>query len=101
MSFVWEEAGVLVSEHPGEVAGVVKTVVDRSGTQPVMVDGQLGLWLTGPHAVSFLAADGQMVTDDPRLAGNTLVWSHDGVIVRIETDGDLDEALAIASSLAP
>jgi hypothetical protein len=101
VSFVWEEAGVLVTEHPGEVAGVVKTVVVRSGTEPVLADGELGLWLTGPHAVSFVAADGETVTDDPRLADNTLVWSRDGVIVRIETDGDLDEALAIAASMPP
>ena len=79
---------------------MTKTVLERSRTRPVDVAGVPGLWLTGPHVVTFI---------EPRrdrgaaawCAGNTLVWSEDGVVTRIEVDGPLRGALDIAESMVP
>jgi hypothetical protein len=95
----WRSPDVLVTQHPGELAGVVKTVVERSRALPVDVDGHAGLWLTGPHVVTYVAPDGTVVAEPPRQARNTLVWSEDGIITRLEVDGPLRGALDLARSL--
>jgi hypothetical protein len=97
----WREPAVLVTQHPGDLAGVVKTTVESSRALPVQVDGVAGLWLTGPHVVTYVDTDGRTVAEPPRQAGNTLVWSEDGVVTRIEVDGPLRGALDLAASLAP
>src|SRR2546423_4301313 len=52
---------------------------------PVDVHGDPGLWLHGaPHEVFFIDREGAIVTDTVRLAGNVLLWRHDGVLLRLE-----------------
>ena len=97
----WVEPDVLLTEHPGELVEVVKMVPEGSTSQPVTVDGAGGLWLTGPHVVTYTTADGEVLAEPPRRTGNTLVWTRDGVLTRIEVDGPLREALAVAASLSP
>ena len=96
----WDEEDILITQHPGELAGVTKTVLERSRTTPVDVAGVPGLWLTGPHVVTFIEPDGTAGAL-PWRAGNTLVWSEDGVVTRIEVDGPLRGALDIAESMVP
>jgi hypothetical protein len=67
----------------------------------VSVDGTGGLWLTGPHVVTYTTPTGEVLAEPPRRTGNTLVWSRDGVLTRIEVDGPLREAQAVAASLQP
>ena len=97
----WTDPDVLVTQHPGELAGVIKTVLDGSRATPVEVAGLPGLWLTGPHVVTYVDEDGTVQAEAPRRTGNTLVWSDRGVVTRVEVDGPLRGALDLATSLQP
>ena len=54
-----------------------------------------------PHTVVLLDAAGTPVHDAARLAGNTLLTTRHGVLVRIEADAPLAEAVRIAERLVP
>jgi hypothetical protein len=62
----------------------------------VTVDGATGYWVEGPHAVFVVTEDGQFVEDRARTAGNTLLWSRDGITLRLEAALGLERTLAIA-----
>jgi len=67
---------------------------------PVDVHGDPGLWLHGaPHEVFFIDREGAIVTDTVRLAGNVLLWRHDGVLLRLEGPVTRQKALGVAFSL--
>jgi hypothetical protein len=77
---------------------IVKRATGETPPQPVVVNGQQGLWVQG----------GVLMTDagDPfwtylRRSGNVLVWEQDGITYRMESDLPLEDALAIAESLTP
>ena len=77
---------------------IVKRATGETPPQPVLVSGQQGLWVQG----------GVLMTDagDPfwtymRRSGNVLVWEQDGTTYRMESDLPLEDALALAESLAP
>ncbi|CAN5363498.1 MAG: hypothetical protein ACR2JP_08620 [Acidimicrobiia bacterium] len=75
-----------------------------SGTeiQQVTVGGAPGLWIEGaPHTLVVLDTEGNPLRDRARLAGSTLVTTRHGVLVRIEADTTLAEALAVAERLVP
>jgi hypothetical protein len=59
----------------------------------VRVNGALGYFVGGRHAVNLPDAL------RPRLAGNTLVWMHNAVTYRLETELGLREALALARTV--
>ena len=72
------------------------------GTQvePVAVDGARGVFLSGdPHFLLLLDELGNPVEDSARLAGNVLLWSHDGVAYRLEGGFDRERAVELAQSL--
>jgi hypothetical protein len=96
--------GLLITEFPAQLTeeAIEKNV--RSGTrlQEVTVGGDRGFWFEGePHELFFLDRGGQLIFDNSRLAGNTLLWEHDGLILRLE--GQLSQAAMIdlAESLSP
>lgn len=67
----------------------------------VASDYGLAYWIEGgPHIVIMIDRDGQPHEDKARLSGNTLVYVHDGVTVRIEGNINLEQALDIANDLA-
>ncbi len=67
---------------------------------PVTVRGQPGYWLAGsPHFFRYGGADGQYADEPLRLAGNTLIWTHGTLTLRIESALSEQEALTIANSL--
>lgn len=63
-----------------------KSVGLGSRVTEVLVGRDVGLWVPGKHAVRF----GPL---PPRLAGNSLIWRHGSLIIRLE--GDLSKATAI------
>jgi hypothetical protein len=66
----------------------------------VSVNGAPAYWLTGrPHLFWYTDATGAPATERIRLAGNTLLWSRDGLIFRLESALTLKQALRIAASL--
>jgi hypothetical protein len=91
---------VQVASAPGELPSLEKTVGPDTGISRVYVQGHDGLWLIGaPHSVAHLDADGEVVIDSVRRAGNVLLWTEGDVTLRIEGAEELDDATEIAASL--
>jgi hypothetical protein len=58
------------------------------------------VWIAGrPHELVFVDANGQPRSDSVRLAGNTLLWQHGDVLVRLEAHVPKAEALRIAQTM--
>jgi hypothetical protein len=67
--------------------------------ESVVVRGELGYWIEGPHPVLLVGPDGQVIEDSARISGNTLVWTRDGLTLRLEGSFTKAEALGIARSV--
>jgi hypothetical protein len=82
------------------VGGAVEKIanLNATDTELVMVDGALGVWLSGAkHAIFYPGAD----QEEPfRLVGNALLFENSlGVTVRIEAEVSRDEAIRIGESM--
>ena len=106
VTYVWRDGDrvrLLVTQFPGSAADpvLVKKLVG-SGTriEQLDVDGHRAVWLEGgPHAVLFIAPDGNVRDDLGWLAGNTLLMDVGGRTVRMEAAIDRDDAVELARSL--
>ena len=68
--------------------------------EQVTVDGRPAWWITGDlHELTFLGANGQLVVDSSRLAGDTLLWTADGLTYRLESSLSRARAIAFAESI--
>jgi hypothetical protein len=61
--------------------------------------GTIGIWLAGPHPVTYVGRDGVERVETARLAAPTLIWSQAGVTYRLEGVGTRAEAVRLARSL--
>jgi len=96
--------GLLLTEYPGSVDQVLleKRLDPTTSVDVVNVGDVAGYWISGGrHELFYLGPDGQGRPDTTRLAGNTLIWSKDGVVFRMESSLDRATAVQIASGLAP
>jgi hypothetical protein len=93
VTFTWSDR--LLMELSGDELLLKKVADQRSRVEWLEVEGNSALWIEGaPHG--FYIPGGE-----PRLAGNVLLWVHDGVTLRLEGDLTLRRALAIAGTLTP
>jgi hypothetical protein len=95
-------AGLLITQFSAQLdpSFVKKLVFGGTHITNVEVNGDQGLWFSGePHVLFYVDQDGSEFQDSERLAGNTLVWSHAGVTIRLECHCGLPRALAIAESM--
>jgi hypothetical protein len=106
VTYVWRDDArvrLLLTQFPGDATepGLVKKLVSSATqTELLDIDGHRALWLEGgPHAVLFVAPDGNVGDDLGWLAGNTLLVENDGVTVRIEAQVGRDDAIEIVRSL--
>jgi len=93
---------VFLTEFGGSVERPLLQKGLEPGTQvtPVTVDGDPGFWIDGQlHQLAYLDPQGMVQFDTSRLAGNTLVWTHGELTLRLETAISEDRALAVADSL--
>jgi hypothetical protein len=66
---------------------------------PSPVNGEPGYWISGrPHYFTYMDKDDQFRQTGFHLAGNTLVWQHGDLTLRIEGKLTRTEALEIARS---
>jgi hypothetical protein len=96
--------GILVTEFDGAIDRryLDKMVQGGTSVEQLTVDGNRALWLEGgPHFVVFRTESGDIGEDVGRLAGNTLLLEHEGMLVRIEGQIDRERAIEIAESLEP
>lgn len=113
VTFAWlPSARLPMSDHTGygliltEFLGthhpelIDKLAGEGSTVQPVEVNGEPGYWLGGEdHVLRYRGPDGEIREDTVRLAGPTLLWQHGGLLVRLEGELDLDEALELAETI--
>ncbi len=79
---------------------IEKQVTPQTRVERVTVKGEPGFWLAGrPHEFYFRGPDGEVIAESIRLAGNVLLWEHDGLLLRLEGRLDKDEALQLAESV--
>ena len=93
---------VLVTEARGRVDEIFfqKTVGSEATVEQVTVGGHPAYWISGhPHDFAFVDANGNVYGESLRLATNTLIFDHNGTIVRIEGDMTRAQALQIANSI--
>jgi hypothetical protein len=87
-----------IAALPEPVVG--KAAGPRTRIEELTVEGEPGFWLSGsPHEFGFLSPDGMFHTDRLRLAGDTLIWNRDGVLLRLEGAPSKARALEIARSV--
>ncbi len=77
---------------------LIKKTAEQTQVIPVVVDGEQGYWIEGPHSV-LVRRGGSIVEDQARLSASSLLWTRDGVLLRLETDLTRAEALALAGSV--
>lgn len=71
---------------------IKKVAADGSTVRHTSVAGQPAIWISGaPHALV-------LPIGGARLAGNTMLWQHGPLTLRLEADVDLTHARAIAAS---
>ena len=94
--------GLLLGEFQGSTDQAFLSKMAGPGTQiaPVTVAGQPGFWLSGqPHEFLYRDANGVARQQTLRLAGNTLIWEHGTLTLRLEAGVDEATALRIATSV--
>jgi len=69
------------------------------GAEFVTVNGDVGVWLSGPHSITYVDRTGQEQTATARLAGPTLIWTGGNVTYRLEGMASLTDAMAVAQSM--
>ncbi len=78
---------------PGTVVETLTIVTADGETVPA-------IWLSGePHQVFFEDTNGSVQIDSLRLATNTLLWTEDSVVYRLEASVSRDDAIEIARSV--
>lgn len=96
--------GLLVTEFRAQIQDAVIRKVIGPGVrfEQVTVAGEPGYWFEGqPHAVFFADEHGRFFQDGSRLAGNTLLWQHGSLTLRLESALPKDEVIRVAESLTP
>jgi hypothetical protein len=87
MVFSYRGKPVLLSEFGSGEGGFLKKIV---GPATNIEQTSHGLWIEGAHLYLFPQAP-------PRLAGNVLLWQHDGLTLRLESRGlTKDETLTLS-----
>jgi hypothetical protein len=81
--------------------GTVEPVFFKTAPDARWIDvgGEPGIWLPGPHAVTYVDRDGVERTETARLAAPTLIWVAGAITYRLEGLSTLEEARAAALSL--
>jgi hypothetical protein len=94
--------GMLITEFRGDQPPgfMEKTLGPGTTAERATVHGDPAVWIAGrPHEIVYRDATGNVDTDTLRLAGNTLIWRHGEVLVRLEADVSKAAALQIARSM--
>jgi hypothetical protein len=94
--------GLLLSEFFGRDVFVARKVVGpETQIEDIRVAGAPGLWLAGaPHLFAYLDRNGAFRQRQIRLAGNTLLWRHSPLVLRLEGAETKTQALRFAASVS-
>jgi hypothetical protein len=91
---------VLLTQLEGQpTESLIKKTDLEAGVVPVDVKGEQGYFVQGEHVVFVQAPGVDPIADEPRIAGNTLLWTRGPVTLRLEADVPVDRALDIARTV--
>ncbi|MGH9290877.1 MAG: hypothetical protein ACRD0V_21705 [Acidimicrobiales bacterium] len=96
--------GLVLTAMPGTIdaGGMSKQAAHGTTVQLVRVGDSPAYWIAGePHEVLITDAEGDVIHDSSRLAGNTLIWTEGDVTYRLESALDRDQAVDLGSTLRP
>jgi hypothetical protein len=96
------DAGLVLTESRGGIEGAYlrKLVHIGTGVEAVVVHGRRGAFISGgAHAYLYVTPQGEVREDRALLAGPTLIWEQDGLVLRLELAAGRDKALEIARSV--
>jgi hypothetical protein len=97
VTLIYRGGALRLDELDGAVAlGFLKSAPDARW---VGIGSGAGVWLPGPHPVTYVGRDGVERTETARLAGPTLIWSSGAVTYRLEGLRTLEEAGSVALTL--
>lgn len=94
--------GILLSQFQGRLnPGMYgKGVPDGVTVEWLEINGQDAYWVSGePHPLYFARDSGVLLEEHIRMAGNTLLWQHGDITLRLESALDRDTAVEIAESM--
>jgi len=91
-------AGLILTESPGGVRGeyLEKLAYGGAKVRRVRVDHHTGASIGGGHAYLYVDENGVVREDHPLVAGPTLIWEQNGLVMRLESRR---KALQIARSV--
>jgi hypothetical protein len=91
-------AGLILTESPGGIRGeyLEKLAYVGAHVRRVRVDHHIGASIGGGHAYLYVDENGVVREEHPLVAGPTLIWEQNGLVMRLETRG---KALQIARSV--
>lgn len=89
---------LLLSEYrSGNFDLLKKSAVAKSVIEPVLVNGEPGLWLEGgPHTLTYVNGRGEFRQRTVKIRGNVLLWIHGPLTLRLEGRLTKGETLRIA-----
>ena len=95
-------AGLLVTQLRATVGPFIqKSAGPGTRIERFEIDGDPAFRLSGrPHGHAYLPEGGEVVFEEQRLAGPTLLVEHDGVLIRVEGRISRERAIAVARSVA-
>lgn len=96
------DAGLVLTESRGGFDGpyLRKLVLGGTDVEAVRVRGRRGAFISGgEHAYLYVTPEGEVREDRALLAGPTLIWEQERLVLRLELAGGRDQALQIARSV--
>lgn len=102
VTLVWRDAArpnapPITLTEIGVAEFAFKMVHEQRRVRETTVHDLPALWVEGPHSLQIIDS---WTTEPLRIESNVLLWAADGVTFRLESDLSLEEALAIAESVA-
>jgi hypothetical protein len=99
LGLVYRGGRMFITEVQGRLERdyLFKFLRPGTGVDGVRVNGERGLWITGPHQYAYADRSGELRTDSVRTAGDVLLWRHGELLLRLEGARSRQEAVAIAS----
>ena len=97
VTLVWRDGATPLSLTEIGIGEFARKFIFEQAIDETTVNGVPAYWLPGPHSLQLLEP---WTADALPITSNVLIWTQDGITYRLEGDLALDEARAIAESVA-